>query len=376
MKKRLEADLISIAHRILKLKNRSELIQLHEETQKLYEKLSVLRFVEENLGDVKPTIGLSEMREKLEAAFTTEAVAVTTDEPNEKEEEIKEEAVTATMEEPKEEDIKEETEAEVTSVAELPEPVNEEPVQAEVVSQEEEQIPEVAAEAAIIPVQENHTVEENHIPTEEHTQEEEHTQQEEDAPEEYEYEYIHETVATTPEQPVPEQQEAIDTKEPALQEKVFTPAFELSYETPTEEVTEEVKKTPRQISFEELLGYSYKEPIFEKIGEKISEASVPENAVIPVPDSIIDNKIKPGSLNDTLSKTIAIGLNDRIGFEKHLFNGSSEDLNRVLSQLNTFNNLQEATDFITNFVKPDYNNWQGKEEYESRFMELVEKKFT
>ena len=58
MKKKLEADLISIAHRILKLKNKSELAQLHQETQKLYEKLSVLKFVEENFSDVKPTIGL------------------------------------------------------------------------------------------------------------------------------------------------------------------------------------------------------------------------------------------------------------------------------------------------------------------------------
>ena len=33
---------------ILKLKNKSEVIQLHQETQKLYEILSVLRFYEEN----------------------------------------------------------------------------------------------------------------------------------------------------------------------------------------------------------------------------------------------------------------------------------------------------------------------------------------
>jgi len=38
MKKRLEAELISIAHRILKLKNRAELDQLQQETLKLYEK--------------------------------------------------------------------------------------------------------------------------------------------------------------------------------------------------------------------------------------------------------------------------------------------------------------------------------------------------
>ena len=71
MKKKLEAELISIAHRILKLKNKSEIVQLHQETQKLYEKLTVLRFVEENFADVKPTIGQSEIEEKIEAAFQT-----------------------------------------------------------------------------------------------------------------------------------------------------------------------------------------------------------------------------------------------------------------------------------------------------------------
>ena len=72
MKKKLEAELISIAHRILKLKNKSDLVQLHQETQKLYEKLSVLRFVEENFTDAKPTIGLSEIEEKIEIAFEAE----------------------------------------------------------------------------------------------------------------------------------------------------------------------------------------------------------------------------------------------------------------------------------------------------------------
>jgi hypothetical protein len=56
MKKRLEADLISIAHRILQLKNKSDINQLYSETQKLYEKLAVLKFVEEQYGAIKPTI--------------------------------------------------------------------------------------------------------------------------------------------------------------------------------------------------------------------------------------------------------------------------------------------------------------------------------
>ena len=48
MKKRLESELISIAHRILKLKNKSEVDQLYLETRKLYETLAVLKFYGDN----------------------------------------------------------------------------------------------------------------------------------------------------------------------------------------------------------------------------------------------------------------------------------------------------------------------------------------
>ena len=68
-------------------------------------------------------------------------------------------------------------------------------------------------------------------------------------------------------------------------------------------------------------------------------------------------------------------MNDRVGFVKHLFNESTEDYNRVLSQLNTHSSFDEAKDFIAEIIKPDYNNWEGKEDYEVRFLEIVEKKF-
>ena len=69
MKKKLEADLISIAHRILQLKNKSDINQLYLETQKLYEKLSVLRFVEEHFSEAKPTIGVQEISKEIESVF-------------------------------------------------------------------------------------------------------------------------------------------------------------------------------------------------------------------------------------------------------------------------------------------------------------------
>lgn len=86
-------------------------------------------------------------------------------------------------------------------------------------------------------------------------------------------------------------------------------------------------------------------------------------------------KDKPRSLNERLKKTIHIGVNDRHAFVKHLFEGSTVDYNRVLSQLNTIKTKEEAFDFVLNMVKPDYNNWEGKEEYENRFLGIVENKF-
>jgi signal recognition particle subunit SEC65 len=84
---------------------------------------------------------------------------------------------------------------------------------------------------------------------------------------------------------------------------------------------------------------------------------------------------RPKSLNDRLKKGITIGLNERLAFIKHLFEGNSTDYNRVLSQLNTFHTLEEAYKFIQLVVKPDYNNWEGKEQYEQQFLQKIENKF-
>jgi hypothetical protein len=80
------------------------------------------------------------------------------------------------------------------------------------------------------------------------------------------------------------------------------------------------------------------------------------------------------SLNDNFQGDIQIGLNDRIAFVKHLFDGSQEDFNRVVSQLNTMKTEQEGLRFINKMIKPDYN-WSGKEEYEERFLLLITRKF-
>ena len=61
---------------------------------------------------------------------------------------------------------------------------------------------------------------------------------------------------------------------------------------------------------------------------------------------------------------------------KYLFADSTEDYNRVLSQLNTFSTFPEAKDFIDEIIKPDYNNWDGVDDYAERFIAIVAKKFS
>ena len=100
-----------------------------------------------------------------------------------------------------------------------------------------------------------------------------------------------------------------------------------------------------------------------------------EYAKTPVFDKIEEESDKPKNLNDRLKAGLKVGLNDKLAFIKHLFDGKSADYLRVVSQLESFTNVTEAQMFVSQMVKPDYNNWEGKEEYEERFMQIVSNKF-
>ena len=70
MKKKLESELVSVAHRILKLKGREDVDKMHIEVSKLYEKLTVLKFAQDNFEDDMPTIGNdSSFFDMLDTAF-------------------------------------------------------------------------------------------------------------------------------------------------------------------------------------------------------------------------------------------------------------------------------------------------------------------
>ena len=286
MKKKLEADLISIAHRVLQMKNKSDVNQLYIETQNLFEKLSVLRFVEENFGDTKPTIGQAEIVEKMSRLFE---------------------------------------ETNLTDFNTI------EAIEIEKIEGVEE------SEAILEEVYANVNFEEDEL----------------------------------------ELEDSITLG--------FQPAFELDVEFEDES---QKKAEAVQISFDDLLGENYNETLFVKanpsedelstIGFDLSnEIELQDEEEISLEINLTDETTpsKATSLNESLAKGIKIDLNDRIAFVKHLFGNSEEDYNRVLNQLITYDSFEEAESFIEDMVKPDYNGWEGKEDYSKRFIEIIEKKF-
>ncbi|RSK41591.1 hypothetical protein [Mangrovimonas spongiae] len=241
MKKKLEAELMSIAHRILKLKGQDDIDKMHKEVAKLYEKLTVLKFAKENLDDELPTIGSdSSFFDMLDVAFNNK----------------------------------------VSDTIEV-----EDKVYINLDDNDDEGIMEPAIEK------------------------------------------IKDMVAQMPH----ESQQVDEVFEKAIPKKKY-------HKNDLEEITADFKEVP----------------VFEPVSKQTKQKK---------------------SLNDKLKKGINIGLNDKIAFIKHLFNGESEDYDRVLSQLNTTSNYTEAEELIQNMVKPDYNNWEGKEEFEERFMQIIESKF-
>ena len=248
MKKKLESELISIAHRILKLKGREDVDRMHEEVAQLYEKLTVLKFAHENFEDDMPTIGNdSSFFDMLDTAFNNKVSD-----------------------------------------------------NIEVGNKTYINVDEREDDGIMEPVMEK----------------------------------IKDMVAQMPEEA---QQVDVMVEEAVSNEKSTTIEFET--------ISSDFADIPE---FEPIVEAQKREA--EK-GKK--------------------------SLNDQLKgQNLQIGLNDKLAFIKHLFDGKSEDYDRVISQINTANTLAEANRLISEMVKPDYNNWLGKEEYEERFIEIVESKFS
>ena len=244
MKKKLESDLVSIAHRILKLKGKEDVLKMHAEVTVLYEKLTVLKFAHENFEEDIPTIGSdSSFFDMLDQAFNNK----------------------------------------VSDNVEVGDRIY-------------VNLDEVEDDGIMEPA----------------------------------IEKIKDIVAQMPQE------------------------------------THEVDNFLRTV-----IPSDTAENDFEKLTAGFKD--------MPVFEAVTDTKTKEDTkktLNDALKgKALTFGLNDKIAFIKHLFNGNNEDFERVVSQINTSQSFEEVSTLIQNIVKPDYNHWEGKEEFEKRFMGIIQSKF-
>ena len=284
MHKKLEADLISLAHSILTMKNKDDVFALKAKAKDVYERLAMLAFVEEYVNTTP------QLKTTKEALIEQVTVAFETKENSVNEEISKTEPI-----------IEEKVVFNLIDELEVPkiEAIEEEVLQRKEAMKVDEAIEQPFDELEALMFSE------------------------------------------------------IETPKQVEFETNFTKEKEPSVEEPAPIINDVIKVEERKtMSLEEEL---------QDIVSVDVMADLFENA-------------QPKSLNDRFANNIQIGLNDRIAFVKNLFNNQQEDYNRVVSQLNTFKSEKEAKNFINTMVKPDYN-WSEQEELETRFMEILERKF-
>lgn len=297
MKKKIEAELTSLAHGILQMKNRDDIIKLRTEAQQLYEKLQVLAFVEEHFTEIKPTAGLGIYKDKLEEVF----------EGVEKEENIDQTDLNRAIE-----DIRKKNSDAFDRHRKV-------------------------AEAPPAEIPDTEPVKQETNPAED-----------------------------TSEEPVTAQKPAEKIR--SMEEL----GGNKSSEEEDDEPVQDVKKEEYQIDE----APADQTNLFERKTESREDDSLSEYDEIPVFERKINQTHeRPTSLNQRLAKTSQIGMNERLGYIRHLFQGKSEDYERVMSQLNTKESYGEAMEFIDQMVKPEYDHWEGKETYEERFKELIAGRF-
>lgn len=159
----------------------------------------------------------------------------------------------------------------------------------------------------------------------------------------------------------------VEQPEHSIKDVEQTPP-KIEHPTPEKTAIPAVKQVRNEL--EEFASAYQKMPEFER---KNPELFPPSTGMRPASKNVSESRSK--SLNDSINKGLTIGLNDRLAFVKHLFEGQTEDYTRVLSQINTMDSFEEAERFIVENVKPDYHNWQNKEVYSERFMLIIEKSF-
>lgn len=329
---------MSLAHRILKLRNKADIHELKEETALLYEKLSILSFVEKHFEGVKPTIKKYDIEKSIQKEFNLEHT-VNLNYPD----------GTEYNEEP----IYEHNTEKIKDI------VSQMPFEAQVVDQlfeePEKKAPETKqpgdeAEEASAENKNNGNDDVVDKAAEDKTEE----PQQDDAAE-------HE-----------DNKETKDVKDIKVDDPVEVEDFGVHFDDlpdfePAEEKTSDEKD--KEASEKEVK--KGKEAKKDNTKEKPAKEETEEKPQRTM-DLFSQNK---KSLNDKLNKDLKIGLNDRLSFVNHLFKGDSKTYETFIGSINALESLDDVKEFLNEQIQDKYEFWRDKEEIANRLLHLIEKKF-
>ncbi|GCD76524.1 hypothetical protein JCM31826_00060 [Thermaurantimonas aggregans] len=82
------------------------------------------------------------------------------------------------------------------------------------------------------------------------------------------------------------------------------------------------------------------------------------------------------ALNERLAATskIALGLNDKIAFSRHLFNGNDAALSALIDVMNGAQTFEQAMNYLHQ-ARAQFGHWDEKKEFVTRLENLVRRKF-
>lgn len=183
---------------------------------------------------------------------------------------------------------------------------------------------------------------------------------------------------------ITEEKPDVEEKEETAEENIIEDTIEAGVEEevaieeePIQEAAiDDVVEVAEEIEEEEEEAETAIEEPIDDIKEDVEETT--QEAPMTINEALAQNSSSSGriSVNEMLaSKNIAISLNDRLAFINNLFDGEVEDFENTIRYIFSQKEVDVVIEYITEIIKPYYNNWIEKEEYEKRFMEIILKYF-
>lgn len=163
-----------------------------------------------------------------------------------------------------------------------------------------------------------------------------------------------------------EEHSTIQAEEPTMVEEV-TPLAEATQPEPIKEESAEPYVEP-QIEVAVATPAASAVPESEQVLGEVIKSNVQTIADTIKPKDTAAEKIAKGSVNDI---TKAVGINDRFLLIRDLFGGSSEEYDRVMTQLNSFDNLEDCMIHIV-----ENYDWNPNSDGAKLIMELIERKYS